>query len=115
MRQAGVIAAAGIVALEQMVEHLADDHLLARGLAAGLATFPQIAVDIDTVQTNIVVFRLRDQSWSPASFTSALREQDVLIGGFGDDRLRMVTHYGVDGDDIDITLAAVGRVLKPAA
>lgn len=115
MRQAGVIAAAGIVALDQMVERLADDHRNARRLAEGLVSFPQLAVDIDTVQTDIVVFRLRDRSWTPASFTAALRKHGVLIGGFGDDRLRMVTHYGVESADIDTTLAAVGRALKPAA
>jgi len=112
MRQAGVIAAAGIVALERMVERLADDQANARRLAEGLVSFPQIAVDLDTVQTNIVVFRLRDATWTPASFIAALREQDVLIGGFGDERLRMVTHYGVERAEIDATLDAVSRVLN---
>jgi threonine aldolase len=110
MRQAGIVAAAGIVALERMVDRLAEDHAHAQVLAAGLNEFPQIALDLDRVQTNIVVFRLRDPAWTPASFIGALREHGVLIGGFGDERVRMVTHYGISRADVDTALAAVRRV-----
>ncbi len=115
MRQAGVIAAAGIVALENMVERLREDHEHARLLAEGLHTFPQIAIDLDLVHTNIVVFRLRDAAESPAAFIATLREHGVLIGAFDDGRIRMVTHYGVSRADIDTTLLATRRVLASTA
>jgi threonine aldolase len=115
MRQAGIIAAAGLVALESMIERLAEDHANARLLAEGLAEIPQIAVDVARVQTNIVVCRLVVDGWSPAAFIEALREQGVLIGGYGDQRLRMVTHYGIARADIERTLHAVRRVWGRAA
>lgn len=112
MRQAGVIAAAGIVALTEMLDRMADDHAHARLLAQGLAELPQLTIELDYVQTNIVVFRLRSPQWTPARLIEALREQGVLIGGFGDERLRMVTHYGIRRNDIDTVLAALQRVFK---
>ena len=115
MRQAGIIAAAGIVALSSMVERLAEDHAHARLLAEGLAEFPQIAIDVDRVQTNIVVCSLEARAWSPRAFIAALREQGVLIGSFGDHRLRLVTHYGITRADIDRTLVAFRRVLATSA
>ncbi len=111
MRQAGVIAAAGLVGLTEMVARLADDHALAQVLAQGLAEFPQIDLDPRTVQTNIVVFRLSDPAWTPARLTAALGEHGILIGGFGDDRLRMVTHYGLGRAEVDAALVALRRVL----
>lgn len=114
MRQAGVIAAAGIVALEQMIERLAEDHANARRLAEELATFPDVHIDLETVQTNLVVFRLNPARWTPQRFIAAMREQGVLLGGFGDDRLRFATHYGITRADIDATLLALRRVLGPA-
>ncbi len=110
MRQAGIIAAAGIVALENMVDRLAEDHAHAQVLARGLKEFPQLTLDLDRVQTNLVVFRLRDPAWTPAAFIGAMREQGVLIGGFGDERVRMVTRYGISRADVDTTLAAVRQV-----
>ena len=111
MRQAGVLAAAGIVALEQMVTRLAEDHDHARQLAGGLAQFPQIDIDPAGVETNIVVLRLGDTTWRPPDFIAALREQGVLVGGFPPDRIRMVTHYGIERADIEAALMAVQRVL----
>jgi threonine aldolase len=111
MRQAGVLAAAGIIALQQMVKRLAEDHELARALAVGLHAIPQVDIDPERVQTNIVIFRLRNAAWSPAAFSAALRDHGVLLGGLGDGRLRMVTHYGLDRTAIDATLSVVRRVL----
>lgn len=111
MRQAGVIAAAGIVGLEQMVERLHDDHAHAQILAQGLAELPDVRIDLHSVQTNIVVFRLDPQRWTPVRFIAAMREQGVQLGGFGDDRLRFVTHYGIERPDVDATLLAAQRVL----
>ncbi len=110
MRQAGTIAAAGVVALEQMVERLAEDHAHARVLAEGLAEFPDVRIDLTTVQTNLVVFRLSER-WTPAAFIAAMREHGIVLGGFGDDRLRFATHYGITRADIDRTLLASRQVL----
>jgi threonine aldolase len=115
MRQAGIIAAAGIVALEEMVDRLAEDHANARMLAEGLASFPQIAIDLATVQSDIVIFRLREGQGTPEALARALGERGVLIGGIGRNHLRAVTHYGIDASDIEealeitrATLAAIG-------
>jgi threonine aldolase len=112
MRQAGVIAAAGIVALEQMVDRLQNDHEHARILAEGLAALPSVRIDLDTVQTNLVVFRLDPEQWTPMRFIAAMREHGVVLGGFGDDRLRFVPHYGIERSDIDRTLQAATMVLN---
>ncbi len=112
MRQAGIVAAAGIYALEHMVERLADDHASASVLAEGLASFPQIEIDPTQVQTNIVIFRLRDVGANIDAFIAAMQEQGVLLGTIGYDRLRMVTHDGIAPDDIEETLARVQNVLR---
>lgn len=111
MRQAGVIAAAGVVALEQMVERLAEDHAHARLLAEGLADCRDVVIDLATVQTNLIVFRLNPERWTTAAFISAMQERGILLGGFGDDRLRFATHYGITRQEIDATLQAVREVL----
>jgi threonine aldolase len=111
MRQAGIIAAAGIVALEQMVARLAEDHANARMLAEGLASFPQIAIDLSTVQTDIVIFKLRDERWTSEGFARALAERGLLIGGTGYGRIRAVTHYGIDAGDIEEGLEIVRSTL----
>ncbi len=112
MRQAGIIAAAGIVALEQMVERLAEDHANARILAEGLATFPRIEIDPAGVQTDIVIFKLRDGA--PDVFERALAERGLLVGGIGYGRIRAVTHYGIDAGDIEEALEIVRAVLAAA-
>jgi threonine aldolase len=111
MRQAGIIAAAGVVALSEMVERLDDDHRHARLLAEGLANIPGIAIDLDLVQTDIVRFDLVDERFSVADFMAALRERGVLMGGMGGRIVRAVTHYGIDENDIATTIDAVQTVL----
>jgi threonine aldolase len=111
MRQAGIIAAAGIVALEQMVERLAEDHANARLLAEGLASFPQITIDMATVQTDIVIFKLHDERWTPGAFVRALAERGLLVGELGHGRIRAVTHYGIDSGDVEEALETVRAVL----
>jgi len=111
MRQAGVLAAAGIVALTDMVERLAEDHEHARILAEGLAELPHVQIELTTVQTNIVVFRLDAARWTPSAFIAAMRERGVLLGGFGDERLRFATHYGIRRADVDHALTVAARVL----
>ena len=111
MRQAGIIAAAGIVALEQMVDRLAEDHANARLLAEGLASFPQIKIDLGTVQSDIVIFRLHEGYGTPEAFARAAAERGLLIGGIGRSYIRAVTHYGIDTGDIEETLEIVRATL----
>lgn len=111
MRQAGVIAAAGVYALDHMVERLADDHEHAKVLARGLAELPMVAFDPETVDTNIVIFPARDA----VGFARALKKAGVLCTMPGPDRLRMVTHYGIERADIDEVLdRARQATLAPA-
>jgi threonine aldolase len=104
MRQAGVLAAAGLVALEEMTERLADDHANARALAEGLAALPTVAIDPETVQTNIVIFDLDELAPPAAELSARLRARGVLANPVAPRQLRMVTHNDVSRDDC---LAAV--------
>ena len=105
MRQAGIIAAACLYALDHHVERLADDHANARHLAEGLAEIPGIELDPATVETNIVWFDVRGPMSARA--VRALKEQGVLIGAYGPTRMRAVTHLDVDRDGIDVALDAL--------
>jgi threonine aldolase len=111
MRQAGVIAAAGVVALREMVGRLADDHANARALAAGLAELPGLSVDLALVQSNIVRFELGAGRLSVADLLAGLRGRGVLMGGLGGQMLRAVTHYGIERDDIDRAVQAMRETL----
>ena len=115
MRQAGVIAAAGIVAITEMVERLADDHANARRLAAGLNRVDGIAVDPETVQTDIVIFDLDREDITPADLAAGLRQHGVLLSPIGGQRLRAVTHYHVTEADTERTLAAFVTVFDAGA
>ncbi|MFQ6059233.1 MAG: low-specificity L-threonine aldolase [Anaerolineae bacterium] len=112
MRQAGIIAAAGIVALEQMVDRLAEDHANARRLAEGLADIPGIAIDPQRVQTNIVIFELTAEGLMPAELVSRLEKEGVRLLAIGGSRLRAVTHYGIEEADIEAALVAFRRVMR---
>lgn len=113
MRQAGVIAAAGIVALRAMTGRLAEDHALARVLAEGLANIGY-KIDLSAVQTNIVIFETAAPGGVPdaAHFAAQLAERGVKASVFGQYRLRFVTHYGISRADIDYTLEVLAA-LKP--
>lgn len=115
MRQAGVIAAAGIVAVTSMVERLADDHRNANALARGLAALDGISVDLAAVQTNIVIFALTRADMTPAQLAAGLKEHGVLLSPMDGNRLRAVTHYHVGHADIDRTLAAFRAVCHSLA
>ena len=109
MRQAGVIAAAGIYALNHMVDRLAEDHENAKTLAEGLAQIPIIELDPETVESNIVIFHVQGD-WQ--EFGRALKRNGVLASIYGERRMRMVTHYGIARSDID---EALDRVRDAAA
>jgi len=118
MRQVGVLAAAGIVALTQMVDRLGEDHARAKRLAAGLAEIPGVVIDPGRVYTNILVFGLRPQMvpgeerLPPAErFVRALRERGVLAGAFGASDVRFVTHYEISDSDVATTLRAAREAL----
>jgi len=111
MRQAGVIAAAGIVALEQMVERLADDHANARALAAGLTELSGIQVEDVAVRTNIVYFSVVRPDLTAAQLTARLAEGGVRMLPVGPRRIRAVTNYHVTGEDIVAALATFRAVL----
>ena len=116
MRQAGVIAAAALYALEHQVERLPEDHARAARLAAGLAALPGVVLDPAAVETNIVFFELDASSEGPAldgpEFCERLGAEGVLCSGTGPQRLRMVTHLDIDDAAIDEALAAAARVIE---
>lgn len=115
MRQAGVLAAAGIVALEQMVDRLEEDHCLAQELARGLAEIPGLQLESETPPTNMVFARLSDDlPFSAAQAAERLKEQGVLVGAVGERRFRLVTHLGVTPQGADRALAAFRSVLSTA-
>ncbi len=115
MRQAGMLAAAGIIALEQMVDRLAEDHRRARMLASGLARIPGLKLDTEVPFTNMVFSTLEVQegrSNKAAEIADRLfREYHIKVGVVGARRFRMVTHYWIDDEGIERTIQAFGRVL----
>jgi threonine aldolase len=111
MRQAGVLAAAGIVALETMVERLPEDHRRARKLANGLAAVPGIHLDVARPPTNMVFVTLDEALPAASVVAQRLLAYGIKVGAVGPHRLRMVTHYWVNDEGIDRTIAAFGRVL----
>lgn len=109
MRQAGFLAAAGLYALDHMVERLADDHAHARRLWAGLRAIPELRCDDQPPHTNIVFFELRE-GHRPADFLADLEAEGVRMGELGRGRLRAVLHYGIEREHVDRALEAVARV-----
>lgn len=107
MRQAGIIAAAGLYALDRHVDRLADDHARARRLAEGLAGLPDVGVDPAAVETNIVMASVAD----PAVFCARLKAEGVLANPADAGRVRFVTYLDIDDAAIDAALAAARRAL----
>jgi threonine aldolase len=112
MRQAGTIAAAGVVALEQMIDRLAEDHVNARRLAEKLAEIPGLSVALERVETNIVYFDLLDGSLQPDQFLARLREGGVKMQSTGPRRFRAVAHYGIEAEDVEKALTMVRQVME---
>jgi len=115
MRQAGVLAAAGIIALKTMTQRLQADHHLAQRLAQGLATIPGIQIDPTVVETNMVFFALADTvAITPAELVTRLsHDYGLHIGGYGDRTLRAVTHYWIQPQQVDRLVEAIGRLVTP--
>ena len=110
MRQAGVIAAAGIVALTTMVDRMAEDHQNARALAQGLALIAGLNVVPNSNRTNMVVFEIDGEPEMAREFVSGLRQRDVLISPRGATSFRAVTHYGINATDIGRAVAIAAQV-----
>jgi threonine aldolase len=112
MRQAGVLAAAGIVALEEMVDRLADDHANAKKLAVGLAELPGISIDPNQIQTNIVFFEIIREGSTPEEFVRQIDAEGIRMLPVGPHKVRAVTHYHISSADIDQALGVISRVIK---
>jgi len=112
MRQAGIIAAPGIIALQKMVGRLKEDHRNARRLAEGLNQIPGVKVDLDSVQTNIVLADITGTGWDVDYFVNRAGKIGVQVFEFGATKARFVTHYGIDEQDIDEVLSRLRRLLQ---
>lgn len=112
MRQVGMVAAAGVVALDSMVERLAEDHSNARKLAQGLEQIPGISIEPDKMYTNLVFFEIEDGD--PLRIMREINKRGVK-GGMPVRRWRFVTHYGISSEDIDYTLDVMETVMKEYA
>ena len=112
MRQAGVIAAAGLVAMDTMIDRLADDHANAKKLAEGLANIDGLSVDPERIQTNIVIFEVDPAMSTVQEFMAALDREGVKVSYPGEHTIRMVTHREIDSSEIDDALARISDVAK---
>ena len=112
MRQAGIIAAAGIVAIEEMTGRLAEDHANARRLAEGIAGVSGLATDPARVRTNILYINLVDKRFSDEEFLKRLAEKGVRLSHTGPSRFRMLTHYGIGANEIDAALKTLRDVMQ---
>jgi threonine aldolase len=112
MRQAGILAAAGLIALEKMPARLYEDHAHARLLADGLARIPGLVLDASRVQTNIVIFAIASPRWSAPDVVKKLAEQNILASSLGPRHIRLVTHMDVDREGCLRALAAMESLFK---
>ena len=112
MRQAGVLAAAGIVALTEMTDRLAEDHANALKLAEGLAELPGLSIDPAMIKTNIVYFETNREDLFEDELVRRLDKKGIKIAAMGPRLLRAVTYYQITGDDIEFALQAFSKILK---
>lgn len=111
MRQAGVIAAAGIVALETMIERLAQDHANAKYLAEQLADLPGILLDPARIQTNMVIFELVPNGVNAQQLAQRVKQDGVLVQPRGAYKIRAATHYGITRADVETAFHSIRRAL----
>ena len=112
MRQAGVIAAAALVGLDEMIDRLPEDHRRARRLAEGLAQIDGIGVDLETVQSNIIIFRPDRERINSEEFIAGMGEGGVRVSNYGLRGLRMVTHYQITDEDVEQALQVAAGVME---
>jgi threonine aldolase len=115
MRQVGIFAAAGLYALDHNMTRLADDHANARRIAERLARSPRIDLDLATVQTNILIFGLRDDAPDAATFVTRAGERGVQIFAFGPRRVRAVTHLDVSREQCERAAEIMAEVAEGPA
>jgi threonine aldolase len=111
MRQAGILAAAGIYALEHNVERLAEDHLNAKRLARGIAEIDGLDIDVNAVETNILYFHVRKPGLTVPMLLESLRAEGVLMLGTGPTSIRAVTHLDVSKEGIDRAVEVMRKVV----
>jgi threonine aldolase len=111
MRQVGVLAAAGLVALEEGPRLLPADHENAQMLARGLAKIPSVQIDPEKVQTNIVMFDVSKTALSPTTFVNRLAQRGVLGGAIDAARVRLVTHRDVSRAECEQAVAVISETL----
>ena len=113
MRQAGVLAAAALYALDHHVDRLAEDHANARNLAAGLRQIPGVRLEPETIDTNLVYFHLEAGRLAAADLVRRLCGRGILMGESGPYSIRAVTHLDVTAADVQRAIEAVAEELKP--
>lgn len=113
MRQAGILAAGALYALEHHLTDLADDHRRAQQLAAAIAELPGLSVDPATVDTNIVIFEVAPERMSPSDFCAALRERGVWMFPFGPRSVRAVTHRDLSDEAVERACEVLREVTPP--
>jgi threonine aldolase len=109
MRQVGILAAAGLVALEESPPKIEQDHKNATRLAEGVANLKGVKIDLETVQTNIVIFDVSEAELTSNEICDKLKDEGILAIPFGK-QIRMVTHYDVSGEDIEETLSKLKQI-----
>jgi threonine aldolase len=114
MRQAGVLAAAGLIALEQMSARLHEDHANAKFLAEELAQMPGLFVDLARVQTNIVIVDISGTGFGSAEFVGLMRERGLLFNAVTPATIRIVTHFDAPRAACEQALEVIGSVIKGA-
>jgi threonine aldolase len=110
MRQVGVLAAPGIIALTKMVDRLKEDHENAKRLAFGLKDLGMMKIDMKTVQTNIVLVDVSPMGLDSGRFVGKLKKNGILAADFGGSMVRFVTYRGITAEDIDETIDRIGRL-----
>jgi threonine aldolase len=112
MRQAGIVAAPGIVALDKMITRLAQDHTNARRLAEAIEQIPGLSIDVSRVKTNIIYFDVVNERKTVEQIRAGLEKRCIKALPTGPTRFRMVTHYGIEAEDIDQTILALKEIMN---
>ncbi len=112
MRQAGIIAAPGIIALKKMVSRLKEDHENARYLAENLIKHEEFKIDLDSVQTNIIFGKFIHENMSAFDLANKLSNEGIKIGAYSNTEIRFVTHYGITREDIKKVIETINALLS---
>ncbi len=112
MRQVGIIAAGALYALEHHFDRLADDHRHAREIAEAIAELPGVQLNLDTVQTNIIIFQFEHPRITPPELVERLKDQGILIISMGGNKLRIVTHLHITDEDVAYAIRTFREILS---